>query len=271
LPERADDAPPVIDSEMRARLNNTRALLQRQLRPDIAVDLVVMGRLLVEAAPAFCEAGLAEEFLAYAQGFRERLADSPDLARLQVAMGEALSALPDHQTEAGWMFQVTLRLERLDRATRAEACLAYGRYLTQVGQTEAAGELYSIALRDRCRRRIARRDAGGGAGVGRMRWCRKIGMKKPSGAGERRGRAAETQAATLSAGAARPEPCAPVSGDADRAEDTLRRALATADYGAARSAGQIRSQLAGAIQGALTRPGSVRSATNGELASAAGT
>jgi tetratricopeptide (TPR) repeat protein len=276
-PERADDAPPVIDPEMRARLNNTRALLQRQLRSDIAVDLVVMGRLLVVAAPAFCEAGLAEEFLAYAQGFREKMADGPDLARLQVAMGEALSALPDHQTDAGWMFQVTLRLERPDRAARAEACLAYGRYLAQVGQTEAAGELYSIALRDLLAQ-SDRADVTLAAALAHE-WANALVAQERYEEAVRRYEAAlagyaETQAATLSALAQRDLSRALLFlGDADRAEDTLRRALATADYVGRRDlAGQIRSQLASAhvVRADEARQHQEKRDERAELAAAAG-
>ena len=55
----ADTTPIVVD---RARLNIVRAVLQRYLRPDVAVDLRVMGRILAAAGKSFAAAGLARNF-----------------------------------------------------------------------------------------------------------------------------------------------------------------------------------------------------------------
>ncbi len=114
----ADTTPIVVD---RARLNIVRAMLQRYLRPDVAVDLRVMGRILAAAGKSFAAAGLSEEFLAYAQGTRERLPESPELAHLQIVMGELLDRLPDQEAEAGWALQMTLRLDGLDTPTLGQS------------------------------------------------------------------------------------------------------------------------------------------------------
>jgi tetratricopeptide (TPR) repeat protein len=240
-------APP-LTHEIYARLNNARALLLRQIRPDLAVDRVIMARLLAVAAPAFRAAGLAEEFLAYAQGFREQLPEGNDLARLQVAMGEVASALPDQQTESGWLFRVTLRLDGIERATWAETVRAYGQHLRRVEQIEASDELLSDALKALLKDHPLDMKM---AAMLAHDWGNILAERGRLPEAVRRFDAAlASYAQTQQAG---PSAVAQLDlsrallrlGQVDRAEDVLRRALATADYvGNHDLAAQIRRQLA---------------------------
>ncbi|MBN1565692.1 MAG: ATP-binding protein, partial [Anaerolineae bacterium] len=75
-----------LDHDQRARLNTIRTLIQRQLRPDIQLDLNVMAHVLSVTASTFRAAGLAEELVGYATGFREQIKEGVMLARLQIAM-----------------------------------------------------------------------------------------------------------------------------------------------------------------------------------------
>jgi tetratricopeptide (TPR) repeat protein len=130
-----------------ARLNNTRALLLRQIRPHVGRDADVLARLLIASAPAFRAAGLAEEFLGYAQGIRELLPEGDTLGRLQIAMGEVAALLPSQTAESGWLFRSTQRFDHLERFTWVEAQRAFGRHLVRVNQVEAAEEALSDALK----------------------------------------------------------------------------------------------------------------------------
>jgi tetratricopeptide (TPR) repeat protein len=243
------DAPILMDRPMRARLNNLRAAIQRQLRPDIGIDLRVLSRVLVVAERAFATAGLGEEFLAYAQGFRERLPEGTDLARLQMAMGETLSLLPDQEGEAGWAFQMSLRLDDLDTATRAQVCRALGRHLIRVDQVDAAEEFLSDSLRSLLAQ-VRRGDVTLAASLAHE-WANALVLLGQSTDAVRRFEAAlagyaESQDAAQSAVAQRDLSSALIAlGDMDRAEDVLRRALVTADYVGRRDlAEDIRRRLA---------------------------
>jgi tetratricopeptide (TPR) repeat protein len=142
------DDPMPLDRALYARLNNTRALLARQMHPDSMFDAAVVTQLLVASALAFRAAGLAAEFLGYAAPIRERLAeDGPDYTRLQVVMGAALSVLPGRQDEAGWMFQIAITLPNLDPNVLAEANQAHGRHLMRVEQYADAEAAFSGAVR----------------------------------------------------------------------------------------------------------------------------
>jgi tetratricopeptide (TPR) repeat protein len=234
--------------EVYARLNNARALLLRQIHPDMAVDRTIMARLLAAAAPAFRAAGLAEEFLAYAQGFREQLPEGDDLARLQVAMGDVASALPDQQTESGWLFRTTLRLDGIERSTWAEAVRAYGQHLRRVEQIEAADELLSDALKALLKDRPL--DMKMAAALAHD-WGNVLAVRGRLPEAVKRFDASLASYAQMQQAA--PSAVAQLDlsrvllrlGEVDRAEDVLRRALATADYVGKRDlAAQIRRQLA---------------------------
>ncbi len=244
------DSPAHLDRAIQARLNNVRALIQRQIRPDSAINPAVMARVLVAAAPACQAAGLGEEFAAYAQGFREKLAVGTDLARLQLAMGDVLGDLPGNKTESGWLYRVTLRLvEDVDRATTAQASLAYGRHLVGVGQLDEACEWLGSALKallsqvDRGDVRLAAQLA--------HEWAKALAQLSHHKDAVRRYEAAlagyaETRDAAGSALCQRDLSVSLVQvGEIDRAEDVLRRAMATADYIDRRDlAADIRQQLA---------------------------
>jgi tetratricopeptide (TPR) repeat protein len=272
-----DRAPIQIDRLMWARLNNLRAAVQRQLTPDIGIDLSLLARALTAACPTFMAAGLNEEFLAYAQGFRERLPDGIDLARLQISMGEALGALPDQEGEAGWAFQMTLRLETLDTATRAEACIALGSHLIRVEQPEAAARLLSESLRQL----LVRAGRGDVMQAARMahEWANALVMLGQDADAVRRYEAAlagyaETQDAAQSARAQRDLSDALLRlGDLDRAEDALRRALATAEsVGRDDLAGDLRQRLANAhlVRADAAHQGGDRGAEHDERLAAEG-
>jgi tetratricopeptide (TPR) repeat protein len=244
------DTPEPLDAVSRARLNNVRALVERQISSGRVSAPAELARALVAAAPAFAAAGLAEDFVRYGGALRDQLPEGSDLARLQVAMGSMLSALPGKQDEAGWLFQVTLALEALSRPVLAEASLAYGRHLVAVGQPGAAVDLLARAFRAVMAQpqetdvRVAATLAceWGRALAARGQHADAIKRFKGALAGYARTRQVEPAAAAqreLSASLL-------ALGDATQAEDVLRRALATADAVGRRDlAAELRQQLAG--------------------------
>ena len=139
-----DDGPLESEAVQRARLNNARAVLARCVNSTLSS--ATLARLLVLAQPAFLAHGLAAEFLRLAEIVRARLETPRELAPLQLAMGEALLRT-GKQAEAGWMFQVTLTLEKLSPEVWAEATRAYARHLVAVGQVGAAQKALGGALR----------------------------------------------------------------------------------------------------------------------------
>jgi len=130
-----------------ARLNNTRAVVRRQSRPESTLPRGMVARLLVTAAPAYRRAGLADDFWRSAQLVRETLGEGTDYARLQIAMGEALSLLPGRREEAGYMLQMTQALAGVDRNVLASASRAYGDHLLAAGEIQAAEETLGAALK----------------------------------------------------------------------------------------------------------------------------
>lgn len=144
-PERPLEAP--LSRVEQAWLNNTRAVIRRQTRPDSTLPRAMVARLLVTAAPAYRRAGLADEFWRSAQPVRETLGEGPDYARLQIAMGEALSLLPERREEAGYLLQMTQALAGVDRNVLASASRAYGEHLLALGEIDAAEETIGAALK----------------------------------------------------------------------------------------------------------------------------
>lgn len=130
-----------------ARLNNTRALLARHTQPHSAIDPDVLAALFVAAGPAFRAAGLVPEYAAYGRAIREMLADDGDLARVQVALGEAMADHPRLFKESGFMFGVTLELKNLDPLVGAAARRAYARYLLDDDQVELAVKVLADGIR----------------------------------------------------------------------------------------------------------------------------
>jgi len=145
-PAAEPDRPPALTPDLAARLNNARALIQRQLKPGAPGDAEAVAGLLLAAAPAYRGVGLVDEFSAACEACRARLSEGPLLARLQVALGELLSALPARRDQAGWLFQVTLTLD-LDPATRADASRAYARHLITVGEPREGLALLASAIK----------------------------------------------------------------------------------------------------------------------------
>ncbi len=237
------------DGDLRARLNNLRAMIQRQLHPKVALDLEVLADVLAVAGHSFAAVGLGEEYLAYAQGFRERLPEGPALARLQITMGEVLDLLPDQESEAGWAFQMSLRLDGLDTATQAKACCALGRHLMQVDQVDAAEQFLSDSLR-KLLTQVRRGDVTLAAALAHE-WANALARLDRHAEAVRRFEAAlagyaEAQDAALSALAQHDLSVSLIAlGEIERAEDVLRRALVTVDYVERRDlAGAIRRRLA---------------------------
>ncbi len=245
-----DEVPTPLPAEWRARLSNVRALLDRQLSGPVLLSPVELARLLVVTAPAFLNAGLAEAFLSYATALRGRLPEGDDLARLQMAMGTALAALPGRQDEAGWLFQVTLTLEHLSRTALAEASLAYGRHLLGVGQSGTATDVLARAFRA-----VMAQPEGANVRVAAMlahEWGRALAARDQHGDAIKRFEGAlagyaRTRQVALSATAQRDLGLSLLAqGDSARAEDVFRRALATADFIARRDlAADLRRHLAG--------------------------
>ncbi|RPI99744.1 MAG: tetratricopeptide repeat protein, partial [Chloroflexi bacterium] len=208
------------------------------------------GRVLAAAGKSFAAAGLSEEFLAYAQGIRERLPESLELAHLQIVMSELLDDLPDQEGEAGWALQMTLRLDGLDIATLARAARALGLHLIRVDQVEAAER----ALAEWLRRLVGQIQRGGvtQAAILAHEWANSLTLLgRPADAIRRYEAAlagyAEAQDAVHSAVAQRDLSKALIQlEEFERAEDVLRRALVTADYtGRCDLAGDIQRRLAG--------------------------
>ena len=144
-PERPLDVP--LSRFERALLNNTRAVVARQTRPESTLPRGMVARLLVTAAPAYRRAGLADEFWRSAQPVRETLGEGTDYARLQIAMGEALSLLPGKRQEAGYLLQMTQALANVDRNVLAAASRAYGEHLLALGEVQPAEETLGAALK----------------------------------------------------------------------------------------------------------------------------
>ncbi|MEB2287851.1 MAG: hypothetical protein OZ934_07060 [Anaerolineae bacterium] len=249
-----DDLTSPLDAVSRARLNNVRALLEREIGAGMVAAPVELARLLVAAAPTFAAAGLAGEFARYAEGVRSQLPEGNDLARLQVALGSIISALPGKQDEAGWLFQVTLAIEGLSRPVLAEASLAYGQHLVAVGQTGAAVDLLARSFRA-----VMAQPDGSDVRVAAMlacEWGRALAARGQHADAIKRFEGAiagyaRTRQAELSAEVQR-DLCASLIalGEMARAEDVLRRALATADAAGRRDlAAELRQQLAGLHRG----------------------
>lgn len=144
-PERSLETP--LTRAEQAMLNNTRAVVARQIRAESTLPRAMVARLLVTAAPAYRRAGLADEFWRSAQPVRETLGEGTDYARLQIAMGEALSLLPGKRQEAGYLLQMTQALAGVDRNVLAGASRAYGEHLMAVGEVQAAEETLGAALK----------------------------------------------------------------------------------------------------------------------------
>lgn len=216
----------------RATVNNLRRILRRQLRSGGNPKPVVLAGALVTAAPTFCALGLADEFLLYTQPVRKGLPEGETLARLQIAMGEALALVPDRTNEAGWLFQTTPTLANLSHEVLAEANRAYARHLVRVGEAEAAAALLADALRKLLLAKS--KDVALAAGLAHD-WAGAL-----IAAGQREAAVKRFEGALAGyAEAERPDLSAEAQvdfaelladmGELDRAEDTLRRALATVE------------------------------------------
>lgn len=247
-PQADGDPAMPLSPALQARLNNTRALLRRQLHPEAGIDPVIMTRVLVAAGPVFKVAGLAEEYLAYAQGFRELLPDGNDLARLQLAMGEVAGALPSQRTESGWLFLVTLRLDDLERPVWVEAQRAFGRHMIHVEQIDPAVDALSDALKVLLKDRPLDLKL---AALLAQDWANALALSgQHQDAIKRFGAALATYTdlkdAVLIATLQYDLSYSLIRlGELDRAEELLRQALVTADYLKRRDlAAQIRLRLA---------------------------
>ncbi len=245
-----EETPDPLPEALHARLDNVRVLVARHLRPDSTVLPVIIARVLVAAAPAYVQAGLASSFVEAAQQVRERLAEGDDLARLQVATGRMLCKLPERREEAGWLFQVTLTLKNISRSTLADASLAYGTYLMDGGQAEAAADVLARAFKT-----IVSSPEGANVRLAAMlayEWGRaliKLGqpdaaIKRFEGALAGYARTKQTHLSVLTQRDLAETLIA--TGDDTRAEDVLRRALATADFIVRRDlAAELRYLLSG--------------------------
>ncbi len=129
-----------------AALHHLRAILRRS-GADGGLHPALIAQALVLAAPSYRAAGLAGEFAAMAAAIHEQLPEGRELARLQIALGEALADLPGRQDEAAWLFQVTGEMAGLDQATLAQARCKMARHLVAVGQADAAADALSSGLR----------------------------------------------------------------------------------------------------------------------------
>lgn len=135
-----------LPAAIETRLNNARALLAFHLQRPTNTDPTTLSRLLIAAAPAARALGLNAEFATYARAVRDRLPEGADLARLQICTGTVLADAPETQKEAGWLLQVTGQISGLDSSLAAEARLAYARYLLANGQPEPALSLLTNAF-----------------------------------------------------------------------------------------------------------------------------
>ncbi|MBN1202674.1 MAG: NACHT domain-containing protein [Anaerolineae bacterium] len=246
-PDPQDDTP-VPTREQQARLNNVRGVIPYFVRPDSALDALTGAAALIAAAPAYRAAGLGQECLVAAGAIRERLPEGLELARLQVAMGEALHEIPGQQKESGWLFQVSLTIGGLDVTARADMARVYGRFLCEVGQAEAAEKLYSEALRALLRDQsedvtlaACLAHDWGNVLASLARFDEATARYKAALAGY-----AEMQRADLSVEAQRDMArMMRRQGAVQQAEDLLRRALASVEQtGPPRLEAAIRSQLA---------------------------
>ncbi len=238
-----------LDHVLRARLNTIRALIQRQLRPDILLDLSVMAHVLCVSAATFRAAGLAAEFVGYATGFRERLEEGVTLARLQIAMAESLAVMPGSEAEAAQLFRVTVAIPDLDPVTRALASHAYGKFLVETDQPVVAERMLQrvvdglLAQRDPRTRQIT--------ACLMLDLANALALQEHHGEAmeyyimAQRGFAAERDVVG-SAEAQRDHSQTLIAlGDPAQAEDMLRRALTAAEYvGRLDLAAEIRERLA---------------------------
>jgi tetratricopeptide (TPR) repeat protein len=127
--------------EETAWLNNTRAMLEH-----VSSDPAGAARLIATAAPLFRSAGLLVDFINAALMIREKLTEGPDLARLQIALGNALYEIPGRENEAGWLLEMSIKLAGPYPEIFVEAVQAHSWYLHRVGEHQAAGQLIASAL-----------------------------------------------------------------------------------------------------------------------------
>jgi tetratricopeptide (TPR) repeat protein len=230
----ADELP--LDRVRQARLNNLRAVLARQTRAVQDHDAGVLARALVVVGPLFRLAGLAEEFLHYAEPVREQLSDGRDLALLQLAVGEALNVIPGRENEAGIAFQVAQSLPGIDVSVRAEAAHHDAQHLIANGQAPEAAAMVQDALQA-----LLVSDRADPANAARLAhdWAAALeASDRVQDAIPRYGaaRAAYSKAQDgLSAAFASRDMGAALlkAGDLDRAEDAYERALKLAPYSGA--------------------------------------
>ncbi|NDJ79193.1 MAG: AAA family ATPase [Chloroflexi bacterium] len=232
----------------RAMLNNTRALVKRQMAAG-GVGPAAVADLLAAAAPAFRAAGLAEEFIRYAQAVREKLPEDATYTRLQVALGETQGVLPRRESDTGWTLHVAASQTNLDANVLAEANRAYGRHLARVEQYPEAEQAYNSALR-LLRHAGPTADRLLGASILHEWGCLLVVQGQPDEAAQRFQSAvagyAEVQHVRRSIAVQR-DLAATLSGmgELDRAEDLLRRVLATAEHLKLRDeCGRLRYRLA---------------------------
>ncbi|WP_119066924.1 tetratricopeptide repeat protein [Aggregatilinea lenta] len=224
---RIADEPP-LDRAWQARLNNLRAILARRTRAASPDDAGVLARALVVVGPLFRLAGLAEEFLHYAEPVRAQLPEGRDLALLQVAVGEALTVIPGREAEAGIAFQVARGLQDLDVSVRAEAAHHDAQHLLRAGRAaEAAGmvqdALQALLESDRAdpanAARLAHDWAAALEAAGRIQDAiPRYGAARAAYVKAQDGMSAALASADLGAALLR-------TGDLERAEDAYERAL----------------------------------------------
>lgn len=239
-PEQPAGEPLVLDRALRARLNTVRASLRRQLEASAVDDPATVAQMLILSAAAFRAAGLADEFLRYAQAIRELLAEGRAFARLQVAMGEALTVLPNREDDASWMFQIGATLANLDPNTLGETNVAYGRHLLARGEYDTAAKILNAAFQALVGNPSA--DVTMAATLAHE-WARALSALRRYPEAAKRFQAAlagyaQVRRADLSIEAQRDLSAMLIAaGELDQADDALRRALATADHLGMRHAG----------------------------------
>ncbi len=240
----------------RHALHHLRAILQRSGTED-GLHPSLIAQALILAAPAYREAGLAGEYVDTAATIREQVPDGPDLARLQIAMGEALSLLPGRQDEAAWLFQVTGDMAGLEPGALAQAHCMMARHLIEVGQAGAAAESLSAALRAVLAQRPI--DVVQAAGLAHE-WANALVAGGQTEVATARFKAAlagyaEVRRADQAASAQCDYSAVLIrQGEVGQAEDLLRRAVATADRLDRRDlAARARELLAQALLGQAVR------------------